>query len=204
MHFLALDTGERRADGHGPDPAGGRRELLRDHEHSATSSSARSTRPVSSGSTTPRSRGTRRFGGRSRECRRRSCTEPALVRGWQALSYLAGHDVVFIIGEDFRRGGVSSRCSVEEPGEHYLHVQPYLHEPYCTGCSSSSTARRWANRSIPRTPRRVPARCRSSARCSLRPAKHSLRRAPAGDRGSRAVVQPRVRRTCPSSGMRRC
>ncbi|MGI5819246.1 MAG: hypothetical protein ACOX9R_14250 [Armatimonadota bacterium] len=47
------------------------------------------------------------------------------------LSYLAGHDVVFIIAEDFG-AEASFPLRVEEPGEHYLHVQPYLHEPYCT------------------------------------------------------------------------
>ena len=45
------------------------------------------------------------------------------------LSYLSGHDVVFMIGE--RPEAVASfPVSVEEAGEYHLHVQPYLHEPY--------------------------------------------------------------------------
>lgn len=46
------------------------------------------------------------------------------------LSYLSGHDVVFIHGDEFG-AEATFPLTVEEAGEYFLHVQPYLHEPYC-------------------------------------------------------------------------
>lgn len=46
-------------------------------------------------------------------------------------SYLPGHDVVFMRGDEFGAEATFT-LSVAEDGEYYLHIQPYLHEPYCT------------------------------------------------------------------------
>ncbi len=45
------------------------------------------------------------------------------------MSYLTGHEILFIRGDEFG-AEATFPLAVEEAGEYYLHIQPYLHEPY--------------------------------------------------------------------------